>query len=393
MPIAPFFNEESINLEESLSSLAGALDPSTEEQIEVETTSEVVSEEHGTECETCTKEGTNSNVNVTINGEPYSTPSSDKTEEESKIQEELEVESEIEEDIKRHQQKLIDLKEKSRNADEVIFKDAEYFQKKYKKKRISKVTGYSGYIVNGNNIIQWDSIYEASKLLSNFPESKVYTYPEKMNNITLLPWTNKTKYITDISKITQGEGILAYPNNNYYTLWINTKTHKPVCTEGVVTERITNNDKLAIPVTYQFDGITSGGDVIKCKVSDILSKKSTTKFKSDYSLVYGIPKYNQGVAIIYMNDTEPDKIQISKVTNDTKHILISPIGVTEFLGFIPLHSTIEYLFNLPEFVKGSYRYLSIKDIDSLIGDNQSNTNIIIGRKTKRNNICKEIIEL
>lgn len=99
MPIAPFFNEESINLEESLSSLAGALDPSTEEQIEVETTSEVVSEEHSTECETCTKEDTNSNVNVTINGEPYSTPSSDKTEEESKIQEDLEVESEIEEDI------------------------------------------------------------------------------------------------------------------------------------------------------------------------------------------------------------------------------------------------------------------------------------------------------
>lgn len=301
--------------------------------------------------------------------------------------------SEIEEDIKRHQQKLIELREKSRNADEIIFKDAEYFQKKYKKKRVSKVTGYSGYILNKTDIIQWDSIYEASKLLSNFPESKVYTYPEKMSNITLLPWTNRNKHITDISKITQGDGILAYPNTNYYTLWINTKTNKPVCTEGIVTERITNNDKLAIPVTYQFDGITPNGDIIKCKVSDILSKKSTTKFKSDYSLMYGIPKYNQGVAIIYMNDTEPDKIQISKVTNDTKHILISPIGITEFLGFIPLHSTMEYLFNLPEFVKGSYRYLSIKDIDSLIGDNQSNTNIIISRKSKRNNICKEIIEL
>lgn len=99
MPIAPFFNDESIDLEESLSSLAGALDPSIEDKDDVETTSKIVSEEHSTECETCTKEDTNSNVNVTINGEPYSTPSSDKTEEESKIQEELETESEIEEDI------------------------------------------------------------------------------------------------------------------------------------------------------------------------------------------------------------------------------------------------------------------------------------------------------
>ena len=301
--------------------------------------------------------------------------------------------SEIEEDIKRHQQKLIELKEKSRNADEIIFRDAEYFQKKYKKKRVSKVTGYNGYIVDGTDIIQWDSIYEASKLLSNFSDAKVFTYPERLNNKTLIPWVNRNKPFMDISKITQGNGILAYPNDSYYTLWINTKTNKPVCTEGIITENISDSDKLILPVTYQFDGIAPNGDILKCKVSDILSKKSTNKFKSEYSLIYGVPKYNQGVAVLYMNDTEPDKLQISKIYNDTKHILISPIGKTEFLGFIPLHSTTEYLFNLPDFVKGSYKYIYIKEIDSLIEDNQSNTNIIIGRRLKRNNICKEILEL
>lgn len=95
MPITPFFSEESINLEESLTSLAGALDPSTEDTIEEKTTTEVPTKVNSTE-ET-TKETKDSNINVIVNGEPYTTPSN--TEEESTIEEEAEAESQLEEDI------------------------------------------------------------------------------------------------------------------------------------------------------------------------------------------------------------------------------------------------------------------------------------------------------
>lgn len=302
--------------------------------------------------------------------------------------------SEIEEDIKRHTNRLIELKNKSTNADEVIFKDAEYFQKKYKKPRVSKITGYDGYVsINGTDIIQWDNTYSAYKLLSEFPNAKVYTYPEKFNYKTIYPNPYRNKDYIDLPKITQGSCIVAYPSNSYYTLWIHTKTNKPVCTEGNNSDTGVEKDRIYIPVTYQFDGIAPNGDILKCKVSDLLVKKSTNRSKSEYQLIYGVPRYNQGIALLYMNDTEPEKIQIAKITNDTKRILISPIGKTEFIGFIPLHSTNEYLFTLPDFVKGSYKYISIKDIDSIIDNSTSSTSILLGRKVKRNNICKELVEL
>ena len=300
---------------------------------------------------------------------------------------------EIQEDIERHTKKLLELREKSTNADEIIFKDAEYFQKKYKKPRISKITDYSGYVVvNNSDIVQWDSTYDAYKLLSEFNNAKVYTYPEKFNYKAIYPNASRSKNYVDIPKITQGNAILAYPSDSYYTLWIHNKTNKPVCTEGYSSDITIDNDRICLPISYQFDGITPSGDILKCKVSDLLVKKSTNRSKSEYNLVYGIPKFNSGVAVIYANDTEPEKIQIAKVTNDTKRILISPIGKTEFIGYIPLHSNNEYIFNLPEFIKGSYKYISIKNIDSVIGSD-SFTSIILGRKTKRNNICKELAEI
>lgn len=119
MPIIPFFSDESITLEESLSSLSEVIESSTEEQKEEETTVEIPTEEDSTQ-EVTTEESTSevitekeevisdkveevvseekekSNINVTINGEPAILPSTKKTEEESEVLEEAEFETELE---------------------------------------------------------------------------------------------------------------------------------------------------------------------------------------------------------------------------------------------------------------------------------------------------------
>ena len=294
-------------------------------------------------------------------------------------------------DIEKHTKKCIELKEQVSKVDEIIYQDAEYFQKKYKKQRTCKITDYNGCVViNGKDIVQWDNTTDACKLISEFPGCKVYTYPDKHNHRFLYPViTRGPKRNLGISKITQGERIFAYTNDSYYTLWI--KNNKPVCTEGVFSGM--DEARLGIPVTNKFYGITPNGEIIKCKATDLLAKKSTSRTKVDYELSYGVPYFNQGVALIYVNDTEPEKIQIAKIDETTKKILLSPIGKTEFIGFIPLHSSIEYIFNCPDIVKGSYKYINIKDIDNLVDDKNPVNTIIVGRKMKRNDIVREMIEL
>ena len=294
-------------------------------------------------------------------------------------------------DIERHTKKCIELKEQVQNADEIIYKDAEYFQKKYKKQRTCKITDYSGCIVvNNKDIVQWDNVNDACKLISEFPGCKVYTYPDKHTYKFLYPvLTRGPKVNMGISKIVQGERIFAYTNENYYTLWI--KNNKPICTEGPFTGM--DEARLGVPVTSKFYGITPQGDIIKCKVSDLLAKKVTSRTKVDYELTFGVPYFTQGIALIYANDTEPEKLHIVKIDDTTKKILLSPIGKTEFIGFIPLHSTTEYIFNCPDIIKGSYKYINIKNIDNLVDDKTPVNTIIIGRKMKRNDRVREMIEL
>ena len=294
-------------------------------------------------------------------------------------------------DIERHTKKCIELKEQVGNVDDIIFRDAEYFQKKYKKQRTSKISDYRGCIViNNKDIIQWDNTEDACKTISEFPGCKVYTYPDKHTYKFLYPvLTRGPKRDIGISKISQGERIFAYTNENYYTLWI--KNNKPICTEGTFTDM--DEARLGIPVTSKFIGITPKGEIIKCKVSDLLAKRVTSRTKVDYELAFGVPYYNQGVALIYANDTEPEKINIVKIDDNTKKILLSPIGKTEFIGFIPLHSTAEYIFNCPDIIKGSYKYINIKNIDNLIDDKNPVNTVIVGRKMKRNDIVREMIEL
>ena len=112
MPIIPFFSDESITLEEALTSVDEVIEASTEEQKEEEMTTEVTTEEDSTDEVVSTKKEEDieevtvveeptkeSNINVTINGEPAILPSTEKTEEESRILEEAEYESELETEI------------------------------------------------------------------------------------------------------------------------------------------------------------------------------------------------------------------------------------------------------------------------------------------------------
>ena len=294
-------------------------------------------------------------------------------------------------ELDRHLENCKMLKENTSRVDEIIYKDAEYFQKKYKKPRITKITDFNGCIViNNKDIVQWDTVNEACKLITNFPGCKVYTYPEKHSYRYLYPNIYRTHdQGISASKITQGQRIFAYPSEHIYTLWI--RNNKPICTEGYFNDNL--DDKLCIPISNKFYGISPKGEIIKCKVNELLAKKSTSRIKMEYSLVYGIPYYSQGVALLYINDTEPEKIQIVRIDDSISQILLSPLGVTEFIGFVPLHSSQEYLFDCPNIIKGNYKYISIKNIDNLIHNDTKGIVITVGRKIKRNDIVQEMIEL
>lgn len=300
-------------------------------------------------------------------------------------------EQELKADIERLEKKAIDLKEQADNADSVIFKDAEYFQRKYKRPRISKITEYQGFITVGDkNIIQWDSISEACTLISNFPGCKCYTYPDKWNYRYMVPSPiRQARSGISISKITEGQHIFAYPTSDFYTLWI--KGTKPACTEGFFTDNL-DGDKLTLPMTKQFYGIETNGNIIKCKTTELLVKRANSRHKTEYSLRYAVPYFPSGVVIILVNDHEPNLIRFIRIDQDTKTILLSPLGKTEIIGYIPVHSSKPCIFNVPDIVKGSYSYILIQDIESIIGSEPSVVHTIT-RKTPRNDVVRSMIEL
>lgn len=297
----------------------------------------------------------------------------------------------IKKEIEQHIENCKALKENSENVDEVIYKDAEYFQKKYRRPRICKINDYNGYVrIGKDDIIQWDSIDDACRILTEFPNGKVYTYPEKFNYKFAYPLNLRDiKKHLSASKITQAEAILAYPTSSYNTLWI--KDTKPVCTEGMFNE--VDDDKVAIPITNKFYGISPKGKIIKCTVKELLGKSNTSRIKTDYSLIYGVPYYKEGIILLYVNSEEPDKINIVKINDNIKKILISPMGTNEFIGYIPMNSDKEYLFNYPSVIKGSYKFIYIKNIDKLIKEDQDSTIFLINRKVKRNDRIKDMIEI
>ena len=69
------------------------------------------------------------------------------------------------------------------------------------------------------------------------------------------------------------------------------------------------------------------------------------------------------------------------------------MGTNEFIGYIPMNSDKEYLFNYPSVIKGSYKFIYIKSIDKLIKEDQDSTIFLINRKVKRNDRIKDMIEI
>lgn len=295
-------------------------------------------------------------------------------------------------DIEKHTKRCIELKNSYSTVHETIYDDAEYFKKKYHQPRVCRISEYSGYVVvNGKNIVQWDTTDDAIRILHDFPGSQVYTYPERSLVKYLFNTNERSRKLPYLSKYMQGSRIFAYPDDNIYTLWVS-EDGKTITTQGFFNSVLTT-EKHVIPIGNKFFRITRTGKVEVCKTQNYLVRKSTSRpIVKDNTTIYGVPYRKGGMAVLYVNDTDISKIHISKLTDDINQILLSPIGKTEFIGYIPLHSTKEYLFNYPIMGKGNYKYISIRDIDSLIEEDAVTISITINRKTKRNDRVSDMIE-
>jgi len=294
-----------------------------------------------------------------------------------------------EEDVKRLYEKANQLTEQAKNIDDIIYKDAEYLQRKYLKPRVTKISEYKGYVcINGKHIVQWDSIDEAFQLISDFPGCKVHTYLEKMNRrILLSPTKNKWDSYSP-SKITNGNKIIEGLDKSYT---IGMVDNRPTGFEGDFN--ITNEEVSFYPVSRNFIGITLDGDMINCKIDPILNTRVVLRNKANYKLLYAIPGSYSKVVLIRTNSVVPNSLMLDLV--DSKNlgkIRIPSSGETDIIGIIPLDSTTSYLFDLPKYAFGNYNYLLIKNISKLIG-NETSVTVQMKRHEFRHDRIRDMISL
>ena len=294
-----------------------------------------------------------------------------------------------EEDVKRLYEKASLLTEQAKNLDDVIYKDAEYLQRKYLKPRVTKITEFKGYIsVNNSHIVQWDSIDEAFQLMSDFPGCKVHTYLEKMNRRILIS-NSKTKWDSlSPSKITNGSKIIEGLDKPYTIGIVDTR---PTGFEGDFN--ITDEHVEFYPVSRNFIGITLNGEIVNCKIDPILNTKVTVRNKANYRLLYAIPGCYNKVVLIRTNSVTPTNLTLDLI--DSKNlgkIRIPSAGENNIIGFIPYDSNTPYIFNLPRYAFGNYNYLLIKNINKLIG-NETSITVQMKRHEFRHDRIRDMISL
>ena len=294
-----------------------------------------------------------------------------------------------EEDVKRLYEKANQLTDQAKNLDDIIYKDAEYLQRKYLKPRVTKISEFKGYIsINNKHIVQWDSIDEAFQLISDFPGCKIHTYLEKMNNRILLSPT-KTKWDSySPSKITNGYKIIEGLANPYT---VGIVDNRPTGFEGDFN--ITNEDVSFFPASRTFIGIDPNGKMDNYKIDPILNTRVVLRNKVNYKLIYTIPGCFNKVVLIRTNSVVPNALMLDLI--DSKNlgkIRIPSSGDTDIVGFIPLDSNNPYIFDLPKYAFGNYNYLLIKNIGKLIGIETSVT-VQMKRHEFRHDTIRDMISL
>lgn len=289
----------------------------------------------------------------------------------------------IEEEIDILEKKAIQLKESLKSSDDVIYRDAEYFKKKYGKPRRTKISQYLGYVcISGKYIHMVDTVDEAKTILNNFPDSTVHMYPDRrgiFDTTHVIYGGNLTKIgMTLPPRITCGERIVYIPSSKPKTVCITKETAS--IAEGVIYP---NDGSTTHYVGDKFTGIFSDGEVQCMSSRDLKVRKGQGKRGTKSSLMYVIPSQYGEVVLVHMNKIDPTSITLSRINKEIKKIPLSLMDETEFLGIIPVLYQEGLLFNLPDWVSGTAKYISIPNPQKLISKIDTNITVTISRKSVR----------
>ena len=289
----------------------------------------------------------------------------------------------IHDEIEALEKKALVLKESTEQVDQIMYRDTEYFRKKYHRPRLTKITPYIGYVcVNEKHIVQFDTFEEGQDLLERFPGSKIHFYQDnkKMPTQFIISETGLTTPKMRLPKMFAGNVVIEAPEGKVYTLCLTGTTASIV--DGIQHHKADEKTKL-IAVGRNFVGLLPDGTISELSVNDLTRRKGVGRRGGKSELVYAIPSCLGDVVLFHMNTIDPTTLHLNYVSvGETKKIPLSVLGETEFLGVIPAKTKAPWMFNIPNWAHANFQYVTIEDVSKLINGSK-NLIITINRKAKR----------
>jgi DNA gyrase/topoisomerase IV subunit A len=200
------------------------------------------------------------------------------------------------------------------NIDNLMYKDAEYFQKTYSTKNKTRISEYIGYVFfpDKQGYVQFDTIQELYSILNTFSNSlgyitfyhSKYVYYTQTGRIGVFN-SNKNismpqyAYVSNVLKSHILCSNTLYLNTNTNTLnSINRDTTKISCTEGEF-----------IGVSKEFYVIRKDGSIVlehirNISVKDIINDKTTSSYKNVLSIIPKEIFNNQDYIFITYTDSD-----------------------------------------------------------------------------------------
>lgn len=289
----------------------------------------------------------------------------------------------LQDEIVALEKKALVLKESTEHVDQIMYRDTEYFRKKYHRPRLTKITPYIGYVcINEKHIVQFDSFEEGQDLLERFPGSKIHFYQDnkKMPTQFIISEGSLTTPKMRLPKMFPGNIVIEAPEGKIYTLCLTGSTASVV--DGIHHHKADEKNTL-IAVGRNFIGLLPDGTIKELSINDLTHRKGVGRRGGKSELIYAIPSCLGDVVLFHMNTIDPTALHLNYVSaGETKKIPLSVLGETEFLGVMPAKTKTSWMFNIPSFAHANFQYVTIEDISKLINGTK-NLTIPISRKAKR----------
>ena len=273
-------------------------------------------------------------------------------------------------------QKIVDVNNQFTRVPDIIYNDAAYFRKKYKRDRRTVIPHFTGYIhIGKHGIHQFATEGEMFTILNEFSGTPMTIHQYRyLPGRKMVVAKNKVEefHRWSIPQQTVGQGILelGLPDNRLNTLsWVGDTVSY---TKGVV---IPKDETVVQYVTDNFVGIMYNGTIQQCNINDFSERKTISSgAKSD--LIYAIPHGvdPESAIVVYMS-TSPGYVNtlfMTKIYNNERSefnkLLTTPPHGLIILDVVDVDNT-GVIINLPkQYLNVSLDYVYLTDMSKYIGN-------------------------